>query len=212
MTDLEGLKAAVLKGDAEAAVNIVRNMLDAGGDLAGIVNRGLIAAMDEVGERYSRGLFFVPQMLRSAKAMQACMGLIQPLLQGDEVPSRGKVVIGTVKGDLHDIGKNLVAMMMEGAGFLVADLGVDVPPDRFVLKSQEIQADIVALSALLSTTMPSMPETIRALEEAGVRGRVKVMIGGAPVTEAFAKKIGADSYAPDAGSAVQRARELLDDS
>jgi 5-methyltetrahydrofolate--homocysteine methyltransferase len=187
-------------------------MLDSGGDLAEMVNRGLIAAMDEVGERYSRGLLFVPQMLRSAKAMQACMGLIQPLLKGDEMPSRGKVVIGTVKGDLHDIGKNLVAMMMEGAGFLVSDLGVDVPPDRFVLKSQEIQADIVALSALLSTTMPSMPETIRALGEAGIRGRVKVMIGGAPVTEAFAKKIGADSYAPDAGSAVQRARELLGDS
>jgi 5-methyltetrahydrofolate--homocysteine methyltransferase len=119
------------------------------------------------------------------------------------------VVIGTVKGDLHDIGKNLVAMMMEGAGFLVADLGVDVAPDRFALKSQEIQADIVALSALLSTTMPAMPDTIRALEAAGVRDRIKVMVGGAPVTEAFAKKIGADSYAPDAGSAVQRARELL---
>jgi 5-methyltetrahydrofolate--homocysteine methyltransferase len=209
MTDLDALRAKVLKGDATAAVAATQGLLDVGGEVAEIVDQGLIAAMDEVGQRYSQGLFFVPQMLRSAKAMQACMSRLQPLLKGDEVASRGRVVIGTVKGDLHDIGKNLVAMMMEGAGFSVSDLGVDVPPDRFVAMSREVQADIVAMSALLSTTMPAMPDTVRALQAAGIRDRVKVMVGGAPVTQAFADKIGADAYAPEAGSAVQRARELL---
>jgi 5-methyltetrahydrofolate--homocysteine methyltransferase len=173
------------------------------------VDKGLIAAMDEVGDRFSKGLIFVPQMLRSAKTMKECMKLLEPLFQEGDVTSKGKVLIGTVKGDLHDIGKNLVAMMMEGAGFTITDLGVDVSPEKFVQKAQEVEPDIVGMSALLSTTMPSMPETIEALEKAGMRDKVKVMIGGAPVTEKYAREIKADSYASDAGSAVNKAKELL---
>jgi 5-methyltetrahydrofolate--homocysteine methyltransferase len=165
--------------------------------------------MDEVGEKFSTGQMFVPQMLRSAKTMQECMKLIKPLFQEGELAAKGKVVIGTVRQDLHDIGKNLVAMMMEGAGFTITDLGVDVSPEKFAEKAKEIGADIVAMSALLSTTMPAMSDTIKALQEAGIRDKVKVMVGGAPVTENFALEIKADSYASDAGSAVMEAKKLL---
>ena len=165
--------------------------------------------MDEVGEKFSTGQMFVPQMLRSAKTMQECMKLIKALFQEGQLRAKGKIVIGTVRQDLHDIGKNLVAMMMEGAGFSITDLGVDVSPKDFTQKAQEVGADIVAMSALLSTTMPAMRETIEALQEAGIRDKVKVMIGGAPVTENFANEIKADSYAPDAGSAVIAAKKLL---
>jgi 5-methyltetrahydrofolate--homocysteine methyltransferase len=147
--------------------------------------------------------------LRSAKTMQECMKLLEPFFQEGDVTPKGKVLIGTVKGDLHDIGKNLVAMMLEGAGFTIADLGVDVSPQKFVQKAQEIEPDIVAMSALLSTTMPAMPQTIEALRKAGIRDKVKVMIGGAPVTEQYAHEIEADSYASDAGSAVSKAKQLL---
>ena len=170
---------------------------------------GLIATMDDVGERYSKGLIFVPQMLRSAKAMQECTKLLKPFFQEGDVVSKGKVLIGTVKGDLHDLGKNLVSMMMEGAGFTVTDLGVNVAPEKFVQKVQEVEPDIVAMSALLSTTMPAMPKTIEALQKAGLRDKVKIMIGGAPVTENYAQKITADSYASDAGSAVIKAKNLI---
>ncbi len=183
--------------------------LDAGADLQDILDKGLIAAMDEVGEKFSTGQMFVPQMLRSAKTMQECMKLIKPLFQEGQLTAKGKVVIGTVRQDLHDIGKNLVAMMMEGAGFTITDLGVDVSPKDFTQKAQEVGADIVAMSALLSTTMPAMRETIKALQDAGIRDKVKVMIGGAPVTENFALEIKADAYAPDAGSAVIAAKKLL---
>jgi 5-methyltetrahydrofolate--homocysteine methyltransferase len=148
-------------------------------------------------------------MLRSAKTMQECMNLLQPLFKAQGVTSKGKVVIGTVKGDLHDIGKNLVAMMMEGAGLTITDLGVDVSAEQFVQKAQDMSADIVAMSALLSITMPGMSQTVEALRRAGIRDGVKVMIGGAPVTERYAQEIKADSYAPDAGSAVILAKELL---
>jgi 5-methyltetrahydrofolate--homocysteine methyltransferase len=141
--------------------------------------------------------------------MQECMKLLQPLFQEGDVTSKGKVLIGTVKGDLHDIGKNLVGMMMGGAGFDITDLGVDIPPEKFVQKIQEVEPDIVCMSALLSTTMPSMSRTIEAMQKAGVRDKVKVMIGGAPVTEKYAREIKADSYASDAGSAVSKAKELL---
>jgi len=186
-----------------------QSALDARNNVRDILDKGLIAAMDEVGERFSKGLIFVPQMLRSAKVMQECMKLLEPFFQEGDITSKGKVLIGTVKGDLHDIGKNLVSMMMEGAGFSITDLGVDVSPEKFAEKAQEIAPDIVAMSALLSTTMPAMPRTIEALQQAGIRDKVKVMIGGAPVTQRYALEIKADAYAPDAGSAVVEAKKLL---
>ncbi len=209
MSEFKALTDAVIKGDIQKAVAETQSALDAGSNVQDILDKGLIAAMDEVGEKFSTGQMFVPQMLRSAKTMQECMKLIKALFQEGQLSAKGKVVIGTVRQDLHDIGKNLVAMMMEGAGFSITDLGVDVSPKDFTQKAQEVGADIVAMSALLSTTMPAMRETIEALQEAGIRDKVKVMIGGAPVTENFASEIKADSYAPDAGSAVIAAKKLL---
>jgi len=209
MSEFKALTDAVIKGDIQTAVAETQSALDAGSNVQDILDKGLIAAMDEVGEKFSTGQMFVPQMLRSAKTMQECMKLIKALFQEGQLSTKGKVVIGTVRQDLHDIGKNLVAMMMEGAGFSITDLGVDVSPKDFTQKAQEVGADIVAMSALLSTTMPAMRETIEALQEAGIRDKVKVMIGGAPVTENFASEIKADSYAPDAGSAVIAAKKLL---
>lgn len=209
MSEFSVLTEAVIKGDIQTAVAETQSALDAGSNVQDILDKGLIAAMDEVGEKFSTGQMFVPQMLRSAKTMQECMKLIKALFQEGQLSAKGKVVIGTVRQDLHDIGKNLVAMMMEGAGFSITDLGVDVSPKDFTQKAQEVGADIVAMSALLSTTMPAMRETIEALQEAGIRDKVKVMIGGAPVTENFASEIKADSYAPDAGSAVIAAKKLL---
>ncbi len=209
MSDFKALSEAIIAGDTKTAVAETQKSLDAGSNVQDILNKGLIAAMDETGDRFSKGLLFVPQMLRAAKTMQECMKLIEPLLQEGDVTSKGKVLIGTVKGDLHDIGKNLVSMMMEGAGFSITDLGVDVPPEKFAQKAQEVEPDILAMSALLSTTMPAMPQTIEALEKAGIRDKVKVMIGGAPVTEEYARQIRADAYASDAGSAVTRAKKLL---
>lgn len=209
MSDLKVLKEAVIKGDINTAVAVTQKAIDAGSNVNDVISQGLIAGMDDVGEKFSKGQFFVPQMLRSAKTMQECMKLIQPLLKEGEITSKGKVLIGTVKGDLHDIGKNLVSMMMEGAGFTITDIGVDVPPEKFVQMAQEKEPDIIAMSALLSTTMPSMPVVIEALKEAGIRDKVKVMIGGAPVTEKYAQEIKADAYASDAGAAVNKAKQLL---
>lgn len=209
MSDFSSLTEALIKGDIQKAVTETQTALDAGANVQDILDKGLIAAMDQVGEKFTTGQMFVPQMLRSAKTMQECMKLIRPLFQEGELVAKGKVVIGTVRQDLHDIGKNLVAMMMEGAGFTITDLGVDVSPEKFAEKAKEVGADIVAMSALLSTTMPAMSETIKALQEAGIRDKVKVMVGGAPVTENFALEIKADSYAPDAGSAVMEAKKLL---
>ncbi len=209
MSSFKALAEAVVKGDIKAAVAETQSALDARNNVRDILDKGLIAAMDEVGERFSKGLIFVPQMLRSAKVMQECMKLLEPFFQEGDITSKGKVLIGTVKGDLHDIGKNLVSMMMEGAGFSITDLGVDVSPEKFAEKAQEIAPDIVAMSALLSTTMPAMPRTIEALQQAGIRDKVKVMIGGAPVTQRYALEIKADAYAPDAGSAVVEAKKLL---
>jgi 5-methyltetrahydrofolate--homocysteine methyltransferase len=209
MSEFKALNEAVIKGDIQSAVEETQTALDAGKNVQDILDNGLIAAMDDVGERFSKGQMFVPQMLRSAKTMQECMKLVKPLFQEGELAAKGKVVIGTVRQDLHDIGKNLVAMMMEGAGFTIMDLGVDVSPEKFTEKAKEVGADIVAMSALLSTTMPAMRKTIEALQNAGIRDNVKVMVGGAPVTENFAREIKADSYAPDAGSAVIAAKKLL---
>ena len=209
MSDFKALNESVIKGDTKTAVAETQSALDAGSNPKDILDKGLIVAMDKVGENFSKGLIFVPQMLRSAKVMNECMNLLEPLFKEGDVTSKGKVLIGTVKGDLHDIGKNLVSMMLGGAGFTITDLGVDVPPEKFVQKAQEIEPDIVALSALLSTTMPAMPDTIEALQKAGIRDKVKVMIGGAPVTDQYAQEIKADSYASDAGSAVSKAKKLL---
>ena len=209
MSEFKVLIEAVTKGDISKAVAETQKAIDAGGFIQAIIDEGLIAAMDEVGDNFSKGTIFVPQMLRSAKTMQECMKLLEPLLKEGDASSKGKVIIGTVKGDLHDIGKNLVAMMMEGAGFTVTDLGVDVSPEKFVQKAQEVEPDIVAISALLSTTMPAMPQTIEALQKAGIRDKVKVIIGGAPVTAKYAQEIKADSYGADAGSAVTEAKRLM---
>ena len=209
MNTIEALNQAVIRGDIQGAVARTQAALDAGSEVQQIIDDALIAAMDHVGEQFSKGLLFVPQMLRAAKAMQECMQLIKPLLREDQITSQGSVVIGTVRKDRHDIGKNLVIMMMEGAGLTVTDLGVDVPAEQFVDKAQEVKPDIVAMSALLSTTTPGMRETIEALQKAGIRDNVKVLIGGAPVTADYAGEIKADAYAPDAGSAVIEAKKLL---
>jgi 5-methyltetrahydrofolate--homocysteine methyltransferase len=209
MGNFTALNEAVIKGDVQTAVAETQKALDASQEVRGIIDNGLIAAMDEVGERFSKGQLFVPQMLRSAKTMQACMSLLKPHLQEGETTTKGIVVIGTVKGDLHDIGKNLVSMMLEGAGFEIEDLGVDVAPEEFARKVREVNADILGMSALLSITMPAMAETVKVLRNSGIRDTLKVMIGGAPVTEKYAQEIQADSYAPDAASAVVEAKKLL---
>lgn len=207
--DLNALSEAIIKGNMETATRETQKALDAGGDPQVILDQGLIAAMDIVGQKFSQGIMFVPQMLRSAKTMQSCVLLLKPHFQAGTVASRGTVAMGTVKADLHDIGKNLVSMMLEGAGFSVIDMGVDVTPEAFVQVVAQKSPQIIGMSALLSTTMPSMAATIQALSKAGLRDKVKVMIGGAPVTAKFANEIGADRYAPDAGSAVAAAKELL---
>jgi 5-methyltetrahydrofolate--homocysteine methyltransferase len=209
MTTIDTLKQDINKGNVEGAVTLTQKAIDDGLQVKKILDDGLITAMDEVGEKFAKGALFVPQMLRSAKAMQECMELIKPFFQEGDLTPKGKILIGTVHRDLHDIGKNLVAMMLEGAGFAITDLGVDVSADQFVKKTQEIEPDIIAMSALLSTTMPGMRETIEALQRAKIRDTVKVMIGGAPVTSKFAKDIKADVYAPDAGSAVIEAKKLV---
>jgi len=207
--EFEALANAVIKGSIDQAKEETQKAIDAGADPQTILDTGLIAAMDVVGEKFAQGAMFVPQMLRSAKTMQACVALLKPHFQGGGMTTKGKVILGTVKGDLHDIGKNLVAMMLEGAGFQIIDLGVDVTPDAFAQTAASEKAQVVGMSALLSTTMPAMKETIKALEAAGQRNDLKVMIGGAPVTAEFADQIGADSYAPDAGSAVAEVKKLL---
>lgn len=206
---LHQLYEAILEGDRARARAQVEAALAAGLAPATVLHDGMIAAMQEVGRRFEAGDYFVPEMLIAARAMQEGLGLLKPHLVRAEVQSAGKVIIGTVQGDLHDIGKNLVAMMLEGAGFEVIDLGVDVPPARFVDAVRQGEARLLAMSALLTTTMPGMDATIRALEAAGLRERVRVMVGGAPVTEGFARQIAADGFAPDASRAVGLARSLL---
>lgn len=200
---------AILDGNAAKTPGLVQQALDAGRAPDSILNDAMIAAMAEVGRLFEEGEYFIPEMLVAARAMQAGLAVLKPRLAGSSLASSGTVVAGTVKGDLHDIGKNLVCMMLEGAAFRIIDLGADVAPEKFVAAVQEHGAQIVALSALLTTTMPYMRTTIKALEEAGLRGQVKVMVGGAPVTQSYADEIGADGYAPDASRAVAKAKELL---
>jgi 5-methyltetrahydrofolate--homocysteine methyltransferase len=199
----------IVEGDNAGVQEHVSAALAAGVDAGSILNQALIAGMAEVGRLFEEGEYFVPEMLISARAMKSAMAILKPHLTSDQVGSAGKVAIGTVKGDLHDIGKNLVSLMLEGAGFQVVDLGSDVSPDKFVDAVKTKGVDIVAMSALLTTTMVNMRATVTALEEAGLRDKVKIMIGGAPVTDAFAKQVGADGYAPDASRAVAVAKVLL---
>lgn len=206
--DLKPIFENVIEGQADEVVQGVKAALDAGVDAGLILNEALIAAMDEVGARFEDGDFFVPEMLIAARAMQAGLALLKPYLTETEQKAAGKIAIGTIKGDLHDIGKNLVAMMLEGAGFEIMDLGVDVDPQAFVKAAQE-GASVIGMSALLTTTMSNMRATIEALKAAGLRDQVKVMVGGAPVTEEFAQSIGADAFAPDASSATRMARKLV---
>jgi len=209
MTDtLQELASNLYNGKAEAVAELVQNALDKGMTPPAILSGGLIAGMDEVGKDFKAGELFVPEVLIAARAMHAGMDILRPLLAESDAPSAGKFVVGTVEGDLHDIGKNLVRMMVEGAGFETIDLGTDVKPAVFVDAVREHQPQIVGMSALLTTTMVNMKATIEALEEAGLRDQVKVMVGGAPVTAAFAEEVGADAYAPDAASAVDIARDL----
>jgi 5-methyltetrahydrofolate--homocysteine methyltransferase len=206
---IQGIYDAVVEGQHKVVQQKVQDALDAGIGADVILNEGLVKSMAEVGRLFEEGEFFVPEMLIAARAMQAGLGLLKPHLVEANVQSTGKVVLGTVKGDLHDIGKNLVAMMLEGAAFEIVDLGADVPPEKFVDAVQSSGAQIVAMSALLTTTMPNMKTTIEALESAGLRNKVKVIIGGAPITDAYAKQIGADGYASDASRAVTLAKALM---
>ena len=206
---LETIYNAVLNGDAPTAKAETQVELDAGTPAETILNEACIPAMTEVGRQFEIGEKFVPEMLIAARAMDASMQLLRPLLVEAGVEQIGTVIAGTVAGDLHDIGKNLVGMMMEGAGFEIIDLGTDVSPATFVETVKEKKPDIVAMSALLTTTTKSIIATIEALEEAGVRDQVKVMVGGAPITQDFADKVGADGFAPDAGSAARKAKELI---
>ncbi len=206
---IEAIYAAVLDGDEAATKAEVQATLEAGVSAADILYQGSIAAMTEVGRLFEEGEKFVPEMLISARAMKAGLAILRPHLVDAGIEPVGKVVLGTVKGDLHDIGKNLVGMMLEGVGFEVIDLGVDVTPEGFVEAVEAHRPDFVGLSALLTTTMPGMRATVEALQEAGLRDRVMVMVGGAPVTQSFAEDIGADLYAPDASAAAGRAKTLL---
>jgi 5-methyltetrahydrofolate--homocysteine methyltransferase len=205
--ELQNIYQSVLEGNAAEVQTGVQAALSEGMSADVILKEGLIAAMEEVGKRFEEGDFFVPEMLISARAMQSGLVLLKPQLVESGIKAAGKVAIGTVKGDLHDIGKNLVAMMLEGAGFEVQDLGTDVDAQKFVKAAQD-GAQVIGMSALLTTTMSSMQATIQALQAAGLRDEVKVVIGGAPVTDAYAHQVGADAFAPDASSAVRVVRQL----
>jgi len=209
MSELSKLYEAILTGDSKAAVAITKEALAAGTDPLEIVNTQMVPAMDEAGRRFVCEEYFGPELLLAARAMKGALELIRPLLAERGTEPAGRVVIGTVKGDLHDIGKNLVSSMLEGGGFEVIDLGADVAPERFVEAVRERNPDLVCLSALLTVTMPSMKTTIDALKDAGLRDRVRVLVGGAPVTEQWAREIGADGYGPNAAAAVPLARKLI---
>ena len=206
---LKDIYAGVIDGQSALVQEKVKDALASGLNPGVILNESMIAAMSEVGRRFEEGEFYVPEMLIAARAMQSGLALLKPHLQESDVKSAGKVVIGTVKGDLHDIGKNLVAMMLEGAGFEIYDLGTDVTPQKFIETARSVDADIIAMSALLTTTMTNMKVTIDALTDAGLRSSLKVMVGGAPITDQYAAQIGADGYAVDASRAVRGAKSLL---
>ncbi len=207
MADLKALADAVIRGDQKKAVEITKAALEEGAAPKSVLDKGLIAGMDVVGARFKKNEIYIPEVLIAARAMKMAMEILEPELVKAGVEPVGRLLIGTVQGDLHDIGKNLVAMMLKGAGFEVIDLGVDVGPEKFVEQVKTSKAQLIGMSALLTTTMPGMERTIKALKKAGASA--KVMIGGAPVTQEYANKIGADGYAPDAASAVDMAKSLV---
>jgi len=207
MADLKTLADAIIKGDQNAAMEITKAALDEGTAAKSVLEEGLIAGMGVVGGRFKKNEIYIPEVLIAARAMKMAMEILEPELVKAGVKPIGKFLIGTVQGDLHDIGKNLVAMMLKGAGFEVIDLGVDVGPEKFVEQAGNAGIQLIGMSALLTTTMPGIEKTVKALKEAGVSARV--MIGGAPVTQGYADKIGADGYAPDAASAVDMAKNLI---
>lgn len=209
MPDLQALREAVLRGDWKTARSITEEALQAKMDPLTILNESLVPAMNEVGRKFECNQFFVPELLLAARAMKASLELLRPLMAERGTEPVGRAVVGTVKGDLHDVGKNLVASLLEGGGFEVIDLGVNVPPEKFVAAVRDKKAQIVGLSALLTTTMPSMKLTVEAFKAAGLRDQVKILIGGAPVTQRFADEIGADGYGENAPSAVTLARRCL---
>jgi 5-methyltetrahydrofolate--homocysteine methyltransferase len=207
MADLKALADAIIKGDQNTAVEITKTALQEGTAPKSVLNEGLIAGMDVVGARFKKNEVYIPEVLISARAMKMAMELLEPELVKAGVEPVGKFLIGTVQGDLHDIGKNLVAMMMKGAGFEVTDIGIDVPVEKFIDQAKAAGVQLVGMSALLTTTMPAMEKTLKALKDAGVKA--KIMVGGAPVTQGYADKIGADGYAADAASAVDVAKSLV---
>lgn len=210
MARFEDLAQCVIKGDQESAQKVTKSLIDEGKEPLEIVNQGLIGGMSVVGTRFKDDDMFVPEVLMSAKVMEACMELLKPLIADEGgIPSAGKVLLGTVFNDLHDIGKNLVGTMLESAGFTVIDMGVDISPEKFASAIKEEGPDILAMSALLTTTMMHMQDTIDLLKEEGLRDDVKVIIGGAPISQQFADEIGADGFAPDAASAVDLCKELI---
>jgi 5-methyltetrahydrofolate--homocysteine methyltransferase len=207
MTDLKVLADAVIKGDQNTTVELTKAALDNGLSPESILNKGLIAAMDIVGDRFSKNEIYIPEMLIAARAMKSAMEILEPQLVKTGVEPIGKFLIGTVQGDLHDIGKNLVAMMLKGTGFEVIDLGIDVAAEKFVEQAKATHVHLVGISALLTTTMPAMEKTVKALKNAGIAA--KIMVGGAPITQDYADKIGADGYAPDAALAARTAKKLV---
>ena len=210
MSELLGKMAeSLIAGKVDEVTELTKEALDGGSSPQDILEQGLLAGMEVVGKRFKANEMFIPEVLRCAKCMHGAMEILRPLLAEAGVKTAGTFVIGTVKGDLHDIGKNLVGMMFEGAGFKVVDLGIDLEPQEFIDALKEHKATLLGMSALLTTTMPKMGETINAIKEAGIRDQVKIMIGGAPVTAEYAKDIGADAYASNAASAVDKGKELL---
>lgn len=209
MSHFEELSKAVIAGQEAKVKSLTKTALDDGVEPLSIINEGLIAGMNVVGQRFKVGDMFVPEVLMSARSMNAGVELVKPLLLESDVTSKGTIVLGTVKGDLHDIGKNLVGMMLESSGYKVIDMGVDTAPEEFVAAAKENNAQVVGLSALLTTTMLSMKDTIEAFIEEGIRNDVKILVGGAPISHTFAEEIGADGFAPDAASATELVGQLL---
>ncbi len=205
----QNLKETIIAGNPTEALSILQKMLDAGEPAKKIIDEALVPAMDIVGDKFQKNEFFIPELLVAGRAMEACMKVLQPLLAAGDIQPVGRFVVGTVKGDLHDIGKNIVAAMVKGAGFEVIDLGVDVSADKFIAAIKENKPDVVGLSALLTTTMKSMRDIIEGFKKEGIRDSVKVMVGGAPVTQSYADEIGADAYGRDAAEAARKAKELI---
>ena len=209
MADMNELKESLISGNANKVKELVQKAVDEGVPVEEILNDGLIAGMGIIGERFKKNEVYVPEVLIAARAMNQGMEIMEPLIAASGIQPAGHVAVGTVKGDLHDIGKNLVVMMMKGAGFKVTDLGIDVPVEKFVEAAKEEKAQIIAMSALLTTTMTAMKDVVDAIAEAGLNDKVKTLVGGAPLTQSYADEIKADGYAPDASSAVDKAKEVL---